>query len=134
MDLITAWRFLLKRPTSTVIAVLTLGVTVALSTIAVGAIDQAFWRPADAERGGELVTFYNSRPSAPFYQTLSYPDYVDIRDRLRDRVELAALVRVENTLGGGEWPTRAWGELVIGQLLFSARDPPVCRPSAEPGR
>ena len=46
MDLITAWRFLLKRPTSTVIAMLTLGITVAIGTIAVGAIDQAFWRPA----------------------------------------------------------------------------------------
>ena len=116
MDLITAWRFLLKRPTSTVIAMLTLGITVAIGTIAVGAIDQAFWRPA-AGAGGELVTFYNSRPSAPFYQTLSYPDYVDIRDRLRDRVELAALVRVENTLSGGEWPTRAWGELVSGNYF-----------------
>jgi predicted permease len=116
-DLTTAWRFLLKRRTSTAIAVLTLGVTVALSTIAVGAIDQAFWRPADAARGGELVTFYSSRPSAPFFQTLSYPDYVDIRDRVRDRVELAALVRVENTLAGGEWPTRVWGELVTGNYF-----------------
>ena len=117
-DLITAWRFLLKRPHlhgDRGAHAWRHGRDRARSRSA--PIDQAFWRPADAARGGELVTFYSSRPSAPFYQTLSYPDYVDIRDRLRDRVELAALVRVENTLGGGEWPTRAWGELVSGNYF-----------------
>ena len=116
-DFTIAWRFLLKRPTSTAIAVLTLGITIAISTIAIGAIDQAFWRAPDGERGGELVTIYNSRPSAPFYQTLSYPDYRDVRDRLSDRVDLAAFVRIGNTLGGGEWPTRVGGELVSGNYF-----------------
>ena len=116
-DLTIAWRFLLKRPTATAIAVLTLGITVAISTIAIGAIDQAFWRAPDGERGGELITIYNSRPSAPFYQTLSYPDYRDVRDRLSDRVDLAAFVRIANTLGGGEWPTRVGGELVSGNYF-----------------
>ncbi len=113
-DIAVAWRFLLKRPIATAIAVMTLGVTVATSTVTIGVLDQALWRPARAEHGSELVTIYSRRLAPPFYQTLSYPDYVQVRDRLDDALELAALVRVENTLGGGEWPTRLTGELVSG--------------------
>ena len=115
-DLIVAWRFLIKRSTSTAIAVLTLGTTVGLSAIAVGSIDEAFLRPTGTTRVG-LVTLYDSRPSAPYYQTLSYPDYLDVRERLRGRVDLAAFVRVETTLAGGKWPARVWGELVSGSYF-----------------
>ncbi|MGB2714016.1 MAG: ABC transporter permease [Vicinamibacterales bacterium] len=116
-DIRVAWRFLIKRRTATVVAVLTLGVAVAVCTIAVGVLDQAFWRSIAAERGDELVTVYNSRLSAPQFQVLSYPDYADLRDRLRDGVDLAAFVRIENTLGGGTWPARVWGELVSGNYF-----------------
>lgn len=116
-DIAVAWRFLLKRPIATAIAVMTLGVTVATSTVTIGVLDQALWRPARAEHGSELVTIYSRRLAPPFYQTLSYPDYVQVRDRLDDALELAALVRVENTVGGGEWPTRLTGELVSGSYF-----------------
>ena len=116
-DIAVAWRFLLKRPLATAIAVLTLGVTVATSTVTIGVLDQALWRPARAEEGSELVTVYSRRTAPPFYQTLSYPDYLQVRDRLDDALELAALVRVENTLGGGQWPTRITGELVSGNYF-----------------
>ena len=115
-DLLVAWRFLIKRPTSTVLAVLTLGITVGLSAIAVGAIDEAFLRSSGAGRG-RLVTLYDNRPSAPYYQTLSYPDYLQVRERWRGRVDLAAFVRVEATLAGGPWPARVWGELVSGSYF-----------------
>src|SRR5262245_50422161 len=111
-DIKVAWRFLLKRRTSTAVAVLTLGVAIGVCTIAVGVVDQTFWRAPQGERGGELVTIYNSRPAAPYYQTISFPDYSEIRDRMRDGVDLAAFVRMEGTLAGGEWPVRVWGELV----------------------
>ena len=116
-DIAVAWRFLLKRPIATAIAVLTLGVTVATSTVTIGVLDQALWRPARGEHGSELVTIYSRRLAPPFYQTLSYPDYVQVRERLDDALELAALVRVENTIGGGEWPTRLTGELVSGNYF-----------------
>lgn len=111
-DIRVAWRFLIKSRTGTVVAVLTLGVTVAVCTIAVGVLDQAFWRSIAVEQGDELVTVYNTRSSAPQFQVLSYPDYADLRDRLQDGVDLAAFVRIENTLAGGTWPVRVWGELV----------------------
>jgi predicted permease len=111
-DIRVAWRFLLKRRTSTSIAALTLGMAIAVCSMAVGVVDQAFWRAIGVDRGSELVTIYNRRASAPQFQTLSYPDYVDVRDRLTGAADVAAFVRIANTLGGGDWPTRASGELV----------------------
>jgi len=99
-DIRVAWRFLLKRRTATAVAVLTLGVAVAVCTIAFGLVDQAFWRPLAFDRQEALVTVYNSRPGAPGFQVLSYPDYSALRDRLRDGFDLAAFVRMEQTLGG----------------------------------
>ena len=72
-DIRVAWRFLLKRRTATAVAVLTLGVAVAVCTIAFGLVDQAFWRPLAFDRQEALVTVYNSRPAAPGFQVLSYP-------------------------------------------------------------
>src|SRR5262245_21797126 len=116
-DLRVAARFLLKSRTSTAIAILTLGVAVGVCTIALGVVDQAFLRSSQGARGHELVTIYNSRPAAPQYQTLSYPDYTELRDRLKRGVDLAAFVRIEGTLAGGEWPVRVMGELVSGSYL-----------------
>src|SRR4029453_5941836 len=111
-DLRVAWRFLLKRRTTTAAATLTLGVAVAVCTIAFGLGDQAFWRPLAFDRQQELVTLYNSRPAAPGFQVLSYPDYAALRDRLQENLDLAAFVRIEQTLAGGDTPGRARGELV----------------------
>ena len=111
-DFRVAWRFLLKQRTATVVTVLTLGIAVASSTIAIGALDSAFWRSVDAPDGGALVTIYNTRAAAPQYQPLTYDDYTGVRDRLRDRVDVAAFFRIETTLEGVAEPTQIRGELV----------------------
>lgn len=139
-DLRVAWRFLAKRKTSTAIAVITLGVAIALSTLAVGFVDHAFWRAPSDERGDELITLYNNRSAAPQFQALSYPDYVAARDRLRGDVDVAALVRISHTLGGDQ-PGQVWGEVVsgnyfdvlkttplVGRLLTSDDDRPQAAP------
>jgi predicted permease len=111
-DLRAAWRFLVKRRTATCVAVLTLGIAVAVCTIAVGLADQAFWRPLAVDRAARLVTLYNSRPAAPGFQVFSYPDYRALHDTLADAVDLAAFVRIEQTIAGGSEPIRARGEMV----------------------
>jgi predicted permease len=118
LDLRVAWRFLLKRPTSSAAAVLTLGAAVAVCAIAVGLVDQAFWRPVRGAGGRPLVTIYNARPAAPHFQVLSYPDYVALRDQLAGRVELAAFLRVPATVDGGVAPpARLTGEVVSGNYF-----------------
>ena len=116
-DIRVAWRFLGKARTSSALAVLTLGVAVALCSVTVGALDENLWRPLPAPGGERLVTVYNSRPSAPRFQTLSFPDYSTLRDRVQDGLDLAAFVRVFDTLRAGEFPTRVQGELVSGNYF-----------------
>jgi putative ABC transport system permease protein len=116
-DIRVAWLFLAKRRTATAIAVVTLGIAVAISTLAVGILDQAFWRAAPVAGGAELITIYNRRPAAPQFQVLSYPDYSDIRDRLRGEVDVAAFMRRPTTLASGDAPARVWGELVSGNYF-----------------
>jgi predicted permease len=113
-DFRVAWRFLLKSPLPTGLAVLTLGVTVGVCGLSVAAIDESFWRPLNVNNGRDLLTVYNARPAAPQYQTLSYPDYVAVREALATRVDLAAFVRVFQTLADGQRATRVQGELVSG--------------------
>jgi predicted permease len=107
----------MKSPVSTGLAVLTLGLTLGLFGISVAVIDDTFWRPLRVEHGDRILTLYNARPSAPQYQTLSYPDYVNLRDAVKDRVDVAAFFRVFQTFGGGEWPSRVQGELVSGNYF-----------------
>ena len=93
---------------------LTLGLTIGVCGLGVAVIDESFWRPLDVNNGPDLLTVYNARPAAPQYQTLSFPDYVTVRDALAPRLELAAFVRVFQTLADGQWATRVQGELVSG--------------------
>jgi predicted permease len=111
-DIRVAWRFLLKQRAATIVTIVTLGIAIGSSTIAAGALDTAFWRSIQTSNGSSLLTFYNTRASAPQYQTLSYGDYTTRRDRLREHVDVAAFFRTFNTLEGIAQPTNIQGELV----------------------
>jgi predicted permease len=114
-DLKVAWRFLIKGRTSTIVSILTLGIAIAVSTTAIGLLDQALWRPLGNEEN--LATLYNARAAAPRFQVLSYPDYAAIRDRIAGRVDLAAFVRIARTVGGADAPATTWGEIVSGNYF-----------------
>ena len=79
-DIKVAWRFLRKAPVSTPIAVITLGLTVAICSLAAGILDETLWWPLAVDANRRLVTLYNQRPSAPQFQVLSYADYADVRE------------------------------------------------------
>ena len=111
-DVRVAWRFLLKQRVATIVTIVTLGIAIGSSTIATGALDNAFWRSIQTSNGSSLLTFYNIRTAAPQYQALSYSDYIMLRDRLRQDVDVAAFFRTFNTLEGIAQPTSIQGELV----------------------
>ncbi|HEY7057030.1 MAG TPA: ABC transporter permease, partial [Vicinamibacterales bacterium] len=114
-DLKVAWRFLIKGRTSTIVSILTLGIAIAVSTTAIGLLDQALWHPLGNEEN--LATLYNARAAAPRFQVLSYPDYAAIRDRIAGQADLAAFVRVARTVGGADAPATTWGEIVSGNYF-----------------
>lgn len=127
-DLRVAWRFLRRSPVSTALAVVTLAVTVAICSVAVGLADETFWRPLSLEQGERLVTIYNARlaPRSSHtlqaseggqFQVLAFRDYVELRDRLQNDVDLAAFCRIFQTLGDPDQPIRVQGELVSGNYF-----------------
>jgi predicted permease len=123
-DIRVAWLFLRKGGISTTLATLTLGITVAMCSVAAGVLDETFWRPLPFENGERLITILNSRVSEPSFQVLSYPDYITVRDGLSTGAELAAFVRVFKTVGDGEVPARVQGELVSGNYFAVLRARP----------
>ena len=121
-----ALRFLLKKPGWAAAAVLTVAIGVAGSTLAFSLVDRALWRPLGFDDGGELVTLY-ARSGAE-YSTISWRDYIALRDVLLDRghglTDLAAFVRTFSTVGGGEFPELHEGELVSGNFFSVLRVQP----------
>jgi predicted permease len=111
-DAVAAARFLAKRKTTSVISVLTLTIAIAVCTLVLGALDESLFRPVAVAAKGELITLYNARNAAPSFQTLSYPDLSMIRQALGDTADVAAFVRVFDTISGGTAPRRLQGELV----------------------
>jgi hypothetical protein len=80
-----AWRFLAHRKATTGAAVLTLAIASAACTLAVGILDQMFWRRLEAGRG--LLTLYQQRASAPSFMVLAGPDYRAVREALTGEVD-----------------------------------------------
>ena len=121
-----ALRFLAKKPGWTAAAVLTVAIGIAGSTLAFSLVDRALWRPLGFDDGGELVTLY-ARSGAE-YSTISWRDYIALRDVLLDRgyglTDLAAFVRTFSTVGGGEFPELHEGELVSGNFFSVLRVQP----------
>ena len=121
-----ALRFLAKRPAWAAAAVLTIGIGVAGATLAFGLVDRVLWQALGFGDGRELVTLYARSGSE--YSTISWPDYVALRDALDDGgdgpAELAAFVRWRMTIGGGEFPELHEGELVSGNFFSVLRVQP----------
>src|SRR5579872_2283039 len=87
-DLRFGIRQLRKNPGFTAVAVLILGIggVSAVFTVADAALVRPLPGVADP---GRLVTFYRVQANQP-YDNLSYPDYLDFRDRNRSLSGLAA--------------------------------------------
>ena len=126
-DVRLALRFLSKRPAWAASAVLTIGIGIAGATLAFGLVDRVLWQSLDFGDGGELVTLYARSGSE--YSTISWPDYVALREALDDGgdgpAELAAFVRWQMTVGDGEFPELHEGELVSGSFFSLLRVQPL---------
>src|SRR5439155_1515990 len=79
-DVRYAWRGLLKNPGFTFVAVLTLALGIGANTAMFSFADATAFRPPDVPRPSELVRIFSSAKDLE-YGRLSYPDYVDVRQR-----------------------------------------------------
>src|SRR5258708_23224446 len=119
-DLRFAIRMLRKTPAFTLVAVLSLAIGTGANSAMFSIANAFLFRPVPVPRAGEVLTVCNTKPEN-VYGGISYPDYVDFRDRSKTMQDLVAssLYRVAFSPSPGVLPQAKYGMLVSGNL-FSA--------------
>ena len=124
-DVRFACRALAGTPAFTAVAVLILAVAIGLNTAVFSLINMVLLRPLHGEsQPGQLVAVYaNDRTRPDSYHSLSYPAYVDIRDRNQVFGRTAGLAVTMVGLGEGEMTRRAFAFVATANLfpLFDVR-------------
>ncbi len=111
-DLAFGARTQLKSPGVTAVAVLTVAFGIGANSFVFSWVNSLLLRPLPVEEPERLVRIYSEYASGPQYFTVSYPDYVDIREA--QTVFSAVLVDrpVPVSLRAGGRNERVWGYLV----------------------
>jgi MacB-like periplasmic core domain len=103
-DLRFGIRMLGKSPAYTTVAVVTLAIAIGANAVVFGALNGAILRPLNVPHAESLFQVRGGPDDA----NLSYPDYLDLRDRNRSFDGLAAYNFSQAGLDTGENPSRAW--------------------------
>ena len=111
-DLRYGLRMLLRSPSFTAVAVLTLAIGIAVNTTVFSWVDLMLLRPIPGvPNAGELAAFETiAQDGAPL--SSSWPDLRDHRDHLKLLSGLAAATPATMTIGEGDHADRIWAELV----------------------
>jgi hypothetical protein len=104
-DLRFALRMLRKSPGFTIVAVLTLALAIGANAVVFGVLNALILRPLNLPEEESLYAIERTSDKAGY---LSYPDYLDLRDRNRSFDSLAAYNITQVGLDTGENASRAW--------------------------
>jgi len=119
-DLCFAFRMLLKSPSFTAVAVMTLALGIGANTTIFSLINTFLLRPMTGERKGQLVQCYSRDTVRPdTYRAFSYPNYVDIREHNQVFLHLLAYEITEVGLTENDITRRVIASLVSSNY-FSA--------------
>ena len=130
-DLQHGLRVLMKNPGFTVIAVISIAIGVGANAAMFSFADGLVFRPLPVPRAGEVVSIVGQARDVGFgNRRLSYPDYVDVRDRAKrfDNLVAFAFVSTSFTDRANEPAQRKVGFAVSGNF-FEAMEvrPPLGR-------
>lgn len=117
-------RTLAKSPGFTVVAVLTLALGIGANTAIFSFINSLFLRPLPVDQPQELVRIYGVAERFPF-NVFSYPQFLDLQKNVSAFAEAAAHQRVTVSMGTGDTPENASGELVSGTYFPMLRVRPA---------
>src|SRR5262245_56276843 len=115
-DLRYGVRMLLKHPGFTLIATLTLALGIGATTAIFSLVNAVFLRQLPVPESQRLVFGFNGTRSSP-WQTSSYPNYVDYRDRNEVFTGLAAYNQISVSLSSDERPDLVRGSIVTGNYF-----------------
>ena len=116
-DLRYALRMMRKSAATTVVAVLTLGLGIGANTTIFSWVRALLLDPLPAAREpGRLAIVAITNPDGS-PMSLSYPEFVDYRDRTKSLDGITAYDLQAVSLGGGARPERIWGMVVSGNYF-----------------
>jgi predicted permease len=135
-------RSLTRQPAVTVPVVLTLALGIGANTALFANFIQIFWPTLDSPHSERVVWVYDGTPEAP-RQQISYPEYLDLRQRQTAVTDLTAYGVLGLSVGAGEQTTFAQAAVVsrgyfsffgvrpvLGRLLQPADERPDAPPVA----
>jgi predicted permease len=107
---------LMKRPGVTLIAALSLALGIGANTSIFSIVNAAFLRQLPVTEPSRLMFVFNGRRSSP-WMTVSYPNYVDYRDKNEVFSGLAAYGAITVSLTSNERPDQIRGTIVTGNYF-----------------
>jgi predicted permease len=116
-DVRYAFRVLRKSPGYTFVAVLTLALGIGANTAIFSVVNAMLLRPMPAEDPDRLVVFGVSDRQGNLFSELSYPNYVDFRDRSQGLSGILGHKLIHVALSDGRENELVWGELVTGNYF-----------------
>src|SRR6266545_8339418 len=115
-DIRYSLRLLMKRPSFTAVAVLTLALGIGANTAIFSLVNTVLLRPFPVVRPGELYTLSLTGKNDSLL-AFSYPDYIDFRDRNDALAGLYASRIAPMSLSRNGNNERVWGYLVSGNYF-----------------
>lgn len=117
-DLRYGWRQMLRRPGMTIVAVLTLGLGIGANVTMYSWVDGRMRTQLGGVEHADRIVSLNGTSRTRADLTMSYPDFVDYRQRRPASVEdvIAFTLVPMNMRTDGE-PQRVWGEIVSGNYF-----------------
>ena len=141
-DLRDAWRSARKRPGRSLVVCCGLALGLGANVAVFSYLDFLLWAQLPAREPERLVWVEDPNPAnGTLSGAVSYPDYLDYRDRNRVLTDLAGFSTFSTTVDTGGATLHAWGQLVSGNLFSllgvdpqrgRALGPEDDRPGAEP--
>ncbi len=116
-DLRFSLRTLARSPGFAAMAVLSLALGIGANTAIFSFLNKLLLQPPPVAAPGELARLYTVRTTPTDYNLLSYPDYLDYRDRNRTLAGVAAYRIVTGNIGNAGETQQAWGLMVTGNYF-----------------
>ncbi len=113
-DIRFSLRTLRKSPGFAIAAVLTLALAIGANAVVFSVLNALILRPLNVPHAESLYTLERGNNKE---QNVSYPDYLDLRDRNRTFDGLTAYILTEVGLDTGNNPTQAWTYEVTGNYF-----------------
>jgi predicted permease len=111
-DIRFALRMLRKSPGFTAVAVITLALSIGANSVVFGVLNALVLRPLNVSRYDSLYGIDRNG-----WGFISYPNYIDVRDRNRSFEDLAAYTAAYVAVGTSDNPQPAWGFGVTGNYF-----------------